>query len=218
MTLSVVALTTVPKVYAALGLDDDSDPSLVEDDIEALSALFEQLTGRVLASRTFTAEALDGTGRATLWLTAEGKWAMPVTALTALTLTSADGQQSSVVTVTPSANQVRLHATAGRLTLLASTGGSVFPAGWRNIVATFTAGFSWTAHLPQRRLLERAVILGIQWMQQQMGEGMDIASFRMGDTAISYQRAVHVVGGALSLAQLPGPIQAILTPFIPIRL
>jgi hypothetical protein len=218
MTLSPLALSTTAKVFAALGLDDETDPTLVEDDIDAISALFEQATGRILASRVFTDVPQDGTGRPQLWLKAEGKWAYPVTTLTALTISSADFRYSQTVNVLPTANQMRFNSAMGRLTLF-NLGGGVFPLGQENILGTFIAGYSLALHPAQRKALERAVILGIQWWQQMSADGVDVASIHVGDTSTTYHSpAASALGPVSVLGQFPLPIQAILLPFVARRI
>ena len=218
MTLSALALTTIPQIRTALNLTTtQADDPTVEGLIDAVSALMENYTGRVLASRTFTDEPQDGNGRNNLYLRGDSKPAYPVTALTALTLLTLNLQQPYPINVTPSGNQVRVEPATGRLTLYFGAfpillsggydGGLAFPLGRNNILASFTAGFSLTTHPAQRRLLERLAITGVQWLLADVARESGATQVRVGDTSVTY-------AGGTAAAVLPSVIQTGLQSFI----
>lgn len=219
MALSTTALVTVQTVRDILGITaTQASDEVLEGYIEAISGLFEQYTGRVLASRAFTNEELDGTGRVTLRLTADGKAAYPVTALTALTLKSHDLSASQVINVATTVNQVRLDKPTGRLTLYPDAAWSAFPLGHKNILVSFTAGFTAADHPAQRKALDRAALFGFQWLYQARTRDAAVSRVEVrGDGGISL-----TYGGDASMqvgeSLLPRDLQAMLRPFVALRI
>lgn len=196
-----------------------TDESVLEGYIDGVSGLFEQYTGRLLASRTITGEELDGNGRENLWLRVEGKAAYPVTSLTALTLKSSNLSASEVINVLTTVNQVRVDRATGRLTLYPDAAWSSFPVGRKNIVVSFIAGFTSTDHPAQRKTLERLAIAGVQWFQAQSERDPSVSRIDVradGGVALTYGGNGRSMSG--SGIALPDVLTVGLQPFMCHRL
>ena len=189
MTLSVNALTTVPYMQERLGLTDAeiaSNLPLIERLIEASSGALERATGRNLASRTYTSEALDGTGLSRLQVPVKF---IPITAITTLTLYDASLTTSQAITVSGASNELRW-TKAGRLTLFPDATWSTFPFGFHNVLITFTSGLGEAvgdqedqAHYDVAREACEQIIVG-KWNSRQ--HDPSVKSMRVDDVSITY--------------------------------
>jgi hypothetical protein len=207
-----------------------ADQSMIEGLIDAVSSMFEEHCGRILASRAFTAEPQDGNGRSNLYLRGDSKPAYPVSPpLTALSLLSTDLRQTLVIDPTPSTNQMRLEPATGRVTLYIGalpllgfqlqTGGLLFPLGRNNVLATFTAGFSLSAHPADRAALARLTLIGVQWLLASTARDPSINRVDVrgdGGMGVTYGGS----GGSSRLAgtTLPDVLQVGLAPYVCQRL
>jgi len=196
-----------------------TDESVLEGYIDGISGLFEQYTGRVLASRTVTSEELDGNGRENLWLRAEGKAAYPVTSLTALTLKSSNLAAAAVINVATSVNQVRMDRATGRITLYPDAPWSSFPVGRKNIIVSFIAGFTTADHPAQRKTLERLAIAGVQWLTAQSERDPSVSRIDVrGDGGVALTYGGSAGGASPAGAALPDLLALGLQPFVCHRL
>ncbi len=102
--------------------------------INACSSLLEKECNRKIVSRTYTDERQDGTGKAHLILDN-----YPISTITALEIR--DSADTVIRTVTP-ASEVIIANEPGKIQLVPTAG--YFTKGFRNIVITYTAGYSGT--------------------------------------------------------------------------
>lgn len=191
-----MALTTVAKVKAYLGLSGSSDDALLTDLVaEAESAIVELTGGRQLEAASIT-EVLDGSGREALRLTH-----YPVNSVGTVKLAA---NRDFAAADPLAAGDLHFDPAAG---LLYWRGGC-WPLGLRNVQVTYNAGYS---TLPVA-ITRAANIVVADWYTRakQLASGQsqnELASENLGDRSESYHRELTDWG-------IPAPAKSLLMPYL----
>jgi len=129
MGMTTQTLLKIDEIKAFLKTRNDEDDSVLEMIADGVSEAFARYTKRTLMSKTYTAQALDGPGLVDLYLQ---NW--PVTTLTSIS------EDDTALTLN---TDFEINMDEARLERLGELS-PVWSEGVRNIVLTYTAGYTIT--------------------------------------------------------------------------
>ena len=180
-------------------------PSLIDIDAAYLTVLISAASNLVIkhcrrdfVSTVYTDEVYDGDGTYVLLLRQ-----FPVTALTSVKTVESDGNEETCLTA-----QFRVDYDIGEIRHIpeCTCAYTYFPAGYRNIKVSYTAGF---AVVPED--VQEATAQTIAWLYANASIAANMESWKLGDAAAKYKLETA------DMPLLPASVRALLGPYRNVR-